>query len=391
MTDPTIAPIAEPARGFSFELLGDDPSCAARRGRVTTTRGTIETPVFMPVGTLGTVKGLTPAQLEELGVEIILGNTYHLYLRPGLDVVEALGGLHRMAAWPRPILTDSGGFQVFSLRHRARIEEHGVTFASHLDGSRHLLTPEKAIAIQETLGSDIMMVFDECPPANATPRKVAAAMERTSRWARRCLDARTREASALFAIVQGGVDHALRRRSAEDLTSLPFEGFALGGLSVGEAREATWESVAAAAPLLPVDKPRYLMGVGTLEDLLVCVGHGVDMFDCVLPTRHARNARIMTADGDFNLRNNTFRLDDRPLGTDCACYTCKHFSRGYLRHLHKANEVLFNTLASLHNVHFLVDLMRSARAAITAGTFTAFAHDALARRGRPAANAPRDP
>lgn len=370
---------------FRFELLGDDGATAARLGRLHTAHGTVETPVFMPVGTLGTVKGLTPAQLEEIGARIILGNTYHLYLRPGMEVVSALGGLHRMAAWPHPILTDSGGFQVFSLRHRARIEEHGVTFASHIDGSPHLLTPEDAIRIQETLGSDIMMAFDECPPAGAPVGAVNRAMERTSRWARRCLAARTREDNALFGIVQGGIDGELRRRSAADLTTLPFEGFALGGLSVGEAREATWDSVAAAAPLLPTAKPRYLMGVGTPEDLLVCVGLGIDMFDCVLPTRHARNARIMTADGDFNLRNAKFRLDDRALDPGCSCYCCKNFSRGYLRHLHKANEVLFNTLASLHNVYYLIDLMRGAREAIAAGSYVAYKRELLARRALGAA------
>ena len=371
---------------FRFELLGDDAATAARLGRVHTAHGTIDTPVFMPVGTVGTVKALTPAQLEELGAEIILGNTYHLYLRPGLEVVAALGGLHRMAGWRHPILTDSGGFQVFSLRHRSRIEEHGVTFASHIDGSPHLLTPEEAIRIQEILGSDIMMAFDECPPAGAAPAHVTAAMQRTSRWARRCLDARTRDDNALFGIVQGGVDASLRRASAADLVPLPFEGFALGGLSVGEAREATWEAVAQAAPLLPADKPRYLMGVGTPEDLLVCVGLGVDMFDCVLPTRHARNARLMTPDGDFNLRNARFRLDDRPVHADCGCYTCRNFSRGYLRHLHKANEVLFSTLASLHNVAYLVDLMRGARLAIARGAYADYQRELLARRAAGAAS-----
>ncbi|TNF24788.1 MAG: tRNA guanosine(34) transglycosylase Tgt [Deltaproteobacteria bacterium] len=370
---------------FRFELTGGDPASGARLGRLHTAHGVVETPVFMPVGTLGTVKGLTPAQLEEIGASIILGNTYHLYLRPGMEVVSALGGLHKMAAWPHPILTDSGGYQVFSLRHRAKIEEHGVTFASHIDGTPHLLTPEDAIGIQETLGSDIMMAFDECPPAGAHTRVVTRAMERTSRWARRCIDARTREDNALFGIVQGGIDAELRRRSAADLTSLPFDGFALGGLSVGESRDATWASVGAAAPLLPADKPRYLMGVGTPEDLLVCTGLGVDMFDCVLPTRHARNARIMTADGDFNLRNARFRLDDRPLSPGCGCYACQHFSRGYLRHLHKANEVLFNTLASLHNVYYLLDLMRGARAAIAAGTFVDYQRELLARRAASAA------
>ncbi|PIE66038.1 MAG: tRNA guanosine(34) transglycosylase Tgt [Deltaproteobacteria bacterium] len=366
---------------FRFDLdLVDDGGTAARRGRIHTAHGVVETPVFMPVGTLGTVKGMTPAQLHEIGAEIILGNTYHLYLRPGMDVVEALGGLHRMAAWDRAILTDSGGYQVFSLRHRSKISEQGVTFRSHIDGSKHLLTPERAVSIQEALGSDIMMAFDECPPANADVRHVRRAMERTTRWARRCVEARRAEGRALFGIVQGGVDEALRQRSAQDITALPFEGFALGGLSVGESREATWESVRVTAPLLPADKPRYLMGVGTPEDLLASIGHGVDMFDCVLPTRHARNARLMTADGDFNLRNARYRLDDRPAHGACGCYTCANFSRGYLRHLHKANEVLFNTLASLHNLYFLIRLVRDARVAIEAGTFASFRAEALARR-----------
>jgi queuine tRNA-ribosyltransferase len=366
--------------GLRFEQLARDPGSEARRGRIHTGHGVIETPVFMPVGTLGTVKSVTPAQLEDMGAEIILGNTYHLYLRPGVEVVEALGGLHRMAGWSRPILTDSGGFQVFSLRDTAKIAEDGVTFRSHLDGSKHLLTPERAIAIQEALGSDIMMAFDECPPADADPARVRRAMERTTRWARRCVDARTREDNALFGIVQGGVNAELRQASAKAITQLPCEGFALGGLSVGETRELTWASVAQAAPLLPASKPRYLMGVGTPEDLLTCVGHGIDMFDCVLPTRNARNARVMTRDGDINLRNARFRLDARPIDADCSCYACTGFSRGYLRHLHKAKEILFATLASIHNLHFLITLMKEAQTAIVAGDYAVFRDDTLHRR-----------
>ncbi len=378
MTQP--APSSTPPRAFGFEVLATDPTTGARRGRVRTPHGTIETPVFMPVGTQGTVKGVTPAQLVELGAEIILGNTYHLYLRPGTEVVGALGGLHRMAAWDRAILTDSGGFQVYSLRDISKVTEDGVTFASHLDGARHTLTPEKAIAIQETLGSDIMMVFDECPPARAERSRVVAAMERTHRWARRCLDARRREDSALFGIVQGGVDLDLRRHSALTLRELPFEGLAIGGLSVGESADLTYATVAATAPLLPEGKPRYLMGVGTPEDLLTCVGHGVDMFDCVLPTRNARNGRILTSRGDLNIRNHRFRTDEQPLDPGCACYTCRHFSRAYLRHLNRSGEMLFATLATLHNLHYFLDLMARARAHIEEGSFAPWRDEALARR-----------
>lgn len=367
---------------FGFELLGTDSGgTAARRGRITTTHGVVETPVFMPVGTQGTVKGLTPAQLEELGAQIILGNTYHLYLRPGMEVVGHLGGLHPMAGWDRPILTDSGGFQVFSLRDRSKISEDGVVFRSHHDGSEHLLTPEKAVQIQETLGSDIMMVFDECPPASADKGAVARAVDRTTRWAARCVAARTREDNALFGIVQGGFDPDERRRSAEALLAMPFEGYAIGGLSIGEGRDITREMVTVTAAMLPADKPRYLMGVGTPEDLLHSVGAGVDMFDCVLPTRNARNARLFTTTGDINLRNSTFRTDERPIEEGCGCYTCSRFSRAYLRHLDRSKEILFSTLASIHNLHVVIDLMRTARQRIEDGTFDSWRQEVLARRG----------
>jgi queuine tRNA-ribosyltransferase len=368
------------AAKVGFEVLHEDVGSRARRGRLHTTHGTVETPVFMPVGTQGTVKGVTPAQLHELGVEILLGNTYHLYLRPGMEVVRALGGLHKMMGWHRAILTDSGGFQVFSLRDLSKIEESGVTFVSHLDGSKQVLTPEIAVGIQETLGSDVVMAFDECPPGGAPIEAVRRAMDRTTRWARRCIDARTREDYQLFGIVQGGIDVALRRASLAALTALPFDGFALGGLSVGESREATWSTIAAIAPEMPADKARYLMGVGTPEDLLISVGHGVDMFDCVLPTRNARNGRLLTADGDLNIRNHRHRLDDRPVDAACQCYTCRNFSRGYLRHLSKAGEILFATLASLHNLHYLLDLMAQARSALDAGTFTSLSDEHLRRR-----------
>ena len=366
---------------FKFEQIETDQGgTRARRGRMSTAHGDIETPVFMPVGTQGTVKSLTPKHLEELGAEIILGNTYHLYLRPGMEVVEHLGGLHAMSGWHGPILTDSGGFQVFSLRDRSKITEEGVLFSSHLDGSKHLLTPEKAIAIQETLGSDIMMVFDECPPAEAKAEGIRDAVDRTTRWAKRCVEARTREDNALFGIVQGGFDPEERARSAHALLQLPFEGYAIGGLSIGEGREITREMVTVTAAMLPEDKPRYLMGVGTPEDLLHSVGAGVDMFDCVLPTRNARNARLFTSEGDINLRNAKFRMDERPIEPGCTCYTCTHFSRAYLRHLDRAKEILFATLTSIHNLHFLIEMMRNARAHISDGDFDNWRTEVLERR-----------
>jgi len=367
--------------GFGFTLVGEDTNTRGRAGVIQTTRGPIETPVFMPVGTLGTVKGLTPAHLEELGASIILGNAYHLYLRPGLEVIEALGGLHRMAGWSRAILTDSGGFQVYSLRNSSKVTEEGVTFRSHVDGSSHLLTPERSIAIQETLGSDIMMVFDQCPPSTASRREVAAAAERTHRWAHRCLDARTREESALFAIVQGGVDPELRRQSWETLSSEAFEGFAIGGLSVGEDPAKMAETVAYTAPALPSNKPRYLMGVGTPEDLLACVSSGVDMFDCVIPSRHARNGRLVTARGDINIRNATHRLSDQPICDRCDCYTCRNFSRAYLRHLNRSKEILFSTLGTIHNLRFYVRLMQRAREEILRGEYESWRDEILAERG----------
>jgi queuine tRNA-ribosyltransferase len=366
---------------FGFELLEmDSGPTRARRGRIRTAHGVIETPVFMPVGTQGTVKSLTPRHLKELGAEIILGNTYHLYLRPGMEVVAHLGGLHAMSGWSGPILTDSGGFQVFSLRDTNTISEEGVLFRSHLDGSKHLLTPEKAISIQETLGSDIMMAFDECPPAEATAQGIRDAVDRTTRWARRCVEARTREDNALFGIVQGGFDPKERQRSAAALLELPFEGYAIGGLSIGEGREITREMVTVSAELLPADKPRYLMGVGTPEDLLHSVGAGIDMFDCVLPTRNARNAKLFTSQGDINIRNAAFRMDERPIEPGCSCYTCSNFSRAYLRHLDRCKEILFATLASIHNLHVLIKMMQSAQARISDGTFQKWRVEVLGRR-----------
>jgi queuine tRNA-ribosyltransferase len=371
-------------KGVHFDTLAEDAATRARAGVLHTPHGPVHTPVFMPVGTQGTVKGLTPAQLEELGAEIILGNTYHLLLRPGIDVISGLGGLHRFAAWPRALLTDSGGYQVYSLLQTAEISDAGVVFRSHLDGARVELTPAIAVAAQEALGSDIMMVLDHCPPAGASRAEVQSAMDRTHRWAEAALACRRRFDTGLFAIAQGGTFADTRRASARALADLPFEGYAIGGLSVGETRTLTWEIVALTAEVLPRDKPRYLMGVGTPEDLLTCVGHGVDMFDCVLPTRNARNGRLLTLGGDLNVRNTRWRTADRPVEEGCACYTCRHFTLAYLRHLERAGEMLFCTLASIHNLHFLLDLMRRARLAILEGRFDAFQREMLARRAEQA-------
>ncbi|RJO65869.1 MAG: tRNA guanosine(34) transglycosylase Tgt [Myxococcales bacterium] len=364
---------------LTFELLHQDSRTAARRGRLRLTHGAVETPAFMAVGTQGTVKALTPAQLEELGAEIILANTYHLFLRPGHERVRQAGGLHRFMGWSRPILTDSGGYQVFSLAERRKVTEKGVTFQSHIDGSRHLLTPELAVEIQEALGSDIAMAFDECPPADAPKAAVAEAVERTSRWAKRCLDARRRGDQALFGIVQGGVHDDLRRAHAEELAALPFDGYALGGLSVGEPIPEMRRITALAAPLLPADKPRYLMGVGTPTDLVESVARGIDMFDCVMPTRHARNGYLFTSQGKLVIKHACYADDLGPLDPRCDCYVCRTFSRAYLRHLFIAKEILAMTLNTLHNLHFYLSLMRDIRRAVEAGTFVSFQAEFHAR------------
>ncbi|NOY44165.1 MAG: tRNA guanosine(34) transglycosylase Tgt [Deltaproteobacteria bacterium] len=364
----------------AFSLLAVDPT-GARRGRLHLAHGTVETPAFMPVGTQGTVKAMTPEELEGLGAEIVLGNTYHLYLRPGCDVIRVFGGLHRFMHWDRPILTDSGGFQVFSLGPLRRIREEGVEFQSHLDGSRHLLTPERVVEVQEVLGSDVMMVLDECPPHTAEPRYLEQSLERTHRWAVRSLAARTRPELALFAILQGGVDPALRRRSAEFLRDHPFDGYALGGLSVGEGQELMLATVEATTPHLPADKPRYLMGVGTPEDIVEAVARGVDLFDCVLPTRTARNGLLFTSRGRLAIKHARFERDPRPPDEACDCYTCRNYSRAYLRHLYKSREILASRLNTLHNLHYYLELMRRIRAAIEAGTYARFVtefRDALA-------------
>ncbi len=356
---------------FGFEETARDGT--ARAGVVTTTHGRIETPIFMPVGTLGTVKAMRPDQLrDEVEAQIILGNTYHLYLRPGLEVVELHGGLHEMMNWDRPILTDSGGYQVFSLEQLRTIEEDGVEFRDHLSGERHFFTPEKVIQIQEVLGSDIMMAFDECPPADASEAYMRESMARTTRWEKRCLEARTRSDCALFGILQGGTSEILRREHVEELCDLPFDGFAIGGLSVGEPSPAMYETVAFTTPMMPADKPRYLMGVGKPEDLVECIAGGVDMFDCVIPTRNARNGHCFTSRGTIKIRNAPYALDTDPLDPDCDCYTCNNFTRAYLRHLYKSREILASHLCSLHNLRYFLNLVRQARRAIVDGNFAEF-------------------
>jgi len=366
---------------FRFELLQRDPGSKARRGRLTLPHGTVETPVFMPVGTAATVKAIAPDDLERIGAQIVLGNTYHLFLRPGHERIRRLGGLHRFMAWDRPILTDSGGFQVYSLSASRKIEEEGVTFRSHIDGSLKKLTPEISIEVQQALGADVIMAFDECPPAQSSRAYHEQSMARTTRWTLRSKAAWDPESgSNLFGIVQGGLFADLRKRHAEELAALDLPGYALGGYSVGEPIPDMYESVSLSAPLLPEEKPRYLMGVGTPEDLVTCVGLGIDMFDCVLPTRTARNARLYTSEGVLHLRNARFADDPEPLDPNCRCYTCENFSRAYLRHLYLAKEILASRLASLHNLTFFCDLMAEARRQIEAGNYAAWSSRWLEER-----------
>jgi len=369
-----------------LELLHRDRGTRARRGRLHTPHGTVETPVFMPVGTQATVKAVGQDDLHALGAEILLGNTYHLMLRPGEELIGSLGGLHRFMAWERALLTDSGGFQVYSLAQNRKITEEGAAFQSHLDGSRWLLSPERSIQIQETLGADVIMAFDECPPSTAERSYLEESLARTTRWLHRCAAAWSRGNSALFGIVQGGLDLALRRRHLAEVCAVELPGYALGGYSVGERPEEMHASVAEVAPLLPEDRPRYLMGVGTPVDLVTAVGAGVDMFDCVLPTRCARNGLLFTTEGRLNLRNRTHARDERPPDLACACYTCRTHSRAYLRHLFAADELLALRLATLHNLHHYLELMRGARAAIEEDRFAAYAGDV---RGRESGRAPR--
>ena len=356
---------------FSFELLASDASTSARRSRLITPRGTIELPTFMPVGTLGTVKGLTVEQVASTGAEIVLGNTYHLALRPGEETVAQLGGLHKMMGWDRPILTDSGGFQVFSLAQMTKVTEEGAIFKSHIDGSRLELTPERSIAIQEALGSDIAMVFDHVVALPNEYQVIREACERSIRWARRCQEAATLDSQIQFAIVQGGLDEDMRVWCAEELAKLEFPGYAIGGLSVGEPPAEMYRILDATCPVLPSDRPRYLMGVGKPIDLLEGIRRGVDMFDCVMPTRNGRNALAFTDEGPLRLRNAKYRTDRRPIQEDCPCLACKH-SRGYIRHLFAAGEMLGPILLSHHNLTYYQRLMQESRQAIEEGRFEAY-------------------
>ena len=347
---------------MSFEKLGEDGR--ARRGRLTFPRGTVETPAFMPVGTYGTVKGMLPRDIKDIGAEIILGNTFHLMLRPGTEVVKAHGDLHDFTQWQGPILTDSGGFQVFSLGEMRKITEAGVTFRSPIDGSPVELSPEIAMQVQRDLGSDIVMIFDECTPYPATEKQASESMELSLRWAARSKQAHAGNPAALFGIVQGGMYGDLREESLAGLVELGFDGYALGGLSVGEPKNEMREVIQHCGALLPAEKPRYLMGVGTPQDIVYAVTQGIDMFDCVMPTRNARNAHIFTSKGLLRLRNKRYRQDTKPLDENCGCYTCQNFSRAYLHHLDKCREMLGAQLNTIHNLHYYQDLMAGLRDAI---------------------------
>jgi queuine tRNA-ribosyltransferase len=366
---------------LEFQKLKTDAS--ARRGRLVLTRGTIETPAFMPVGTYGTVKAMTPEELVGLGAEIILGNTFHLWLRPGTDVIGAHGDLHDFMHWERPILTDSGGFQVYSLGEMRKITEQGVHFRSPVDGARVFMGPEESMRIQRELGSDIVMIFDECTPYPASEAAARASMELSLRWARRSRAAHADNPNALFGIVQGGVYTALRQRSLDGLTDIGFDGYAVGGLSVGEPAEDRWRVLDYLADRLPDDCPRYLMGVGTPEDIVEAVRRGIDMFDCVMPTRNARNGHLFTHAGVVRIRNAAHAADTTPLDPDCDCYTCRNYSRAYLRHLFRCNEILGARLNTIHNLAYYQSLMRSLRTAIDAGRFAAFRDEFYARRELP--------
>jgi queuine tRNA-ribosyltransferase len=367
---------------MKFELLAVDG--LARRGRLTLAHGAIDTPAFMPVGTYGSVKAMAPYELEESGAQIVLGNTFHLWLRPGLEVIRAHGGLHRFMGWEKPILTDSGGFQVFSLGPLRKISEEGVKFASPLNGARLFMRPEDSMQIQHLIASDIAMIFDECTPYPADERQAAASMRLSLRWARRSRAEHDRlgNANALFGIVQGGMFETLRDESLAGLLEIGFDGMAIGGLSVGEPKEDFMRILAHTAPRLPHEKPRYLMGVGTPEDIVFAVGQGIDMFDCVLPTRNARNGHLFTRFGDVRIKNARFKNDTRPLDESCSCYCCRNFTRAYLHHLFRCKEILGARLNTIHNLHYYQTLMRELREAISAGEFSAYAARFAAERSR---------
>ncbi len=359
-----------------FKLLKTDSG--ARAGELTTAHGKVATPVFLPVGSQATVKTLTPTEIRDTGFDMVLANTYHLYLRPGIDVIQELGGLHRFMAWAGAILTDSGGYQVFSLAPLCKIDDAGVTFRSHIDGSQHFFTPELAVSYQEALGADVMMVLDECTAYGDSEAKVRRAMHRTHQWAARCLNARKRDDLALYAIVQGGFSPEMRRESADYLTGLDFPGYAIGGLSVGEPKAVTLPVIETVTAGLPEGKPRYLMGVGAPEDIIEGVARGIDIFDCALPTRVARNGALYTRRGRVNIRRAEYRQRDAPLDSECDCYTCRTFSAAYLSHLFRSDELLALRLATLHNLRFIARLMGEIRSAILDGTFGTYRKDFLA-------------
>lgn len=363
-----------------FTQLARSSGCAARCGEVRTLHGDFPTPIFMPVGTQATVKGVTPENLLELDARIILANTYHLYIRPGHELIRELGGLHRFMNWQRPILTDSGGFQIYSLRDLAKITEEGAAFKSHLDGANLFLSPEDAVAVQETLGSDIMMCLDTCIPYPASREEALAATELTGRWAARSRRAQKQTGQLLFGIVQGGMYADLRARAVEELTEIGFDGYALGGLSVGEPREVMYDMTEQTAALLPDDFAKYVMGVGTPEDLVECVYRGVDMFDCVMPTRNGRNGMLFTSRGRLVIKNAVYYNDPRPVDEECSCYTCRNYSRAYLRHLYMAREIMASQLNTIHNLHYFVNLMAAMRRAIFEDRFEAFRKDFYDRR-----------
>ena len=367
---------------ITYELLHIDKNSGARRGVVHTPHGDIQTPIFMPVGTQATVKAMTPEELkEDVKAQIILANTYHLYLRPGADIIKEAGGLHKFMNWDRPILTDSGGFQVFSLSGLRKITEEGVKFNSHLDGSKHLFTPEKVMKIEEALGADIIMAFDECCPYPSTYEYTKKSMERTTRWAARCKEAHKTENQGLFGIIQGGFYKDLREKSAKDLIELDFPGYAIGGISVGEPKEEFLDILKFTTPLMPEDKPRYLMGVGTPDYLIEAALSGIDMCDCVLPTRLARHGTALTSKGKVVIRNNNYARDWNKLDDECDCYTCRNYTRAYLRHLVKANEILGMRLLSLHNLRFLTKLMERVRIEIERDNLLAFKEEFYKKYG----------
>ena len=368
---------------LEFEIINKSSETRARTGKITTSRGIIETPIFMPVGTLGSVKSLTVEDLEHCSAQIILGNTYHLYLRPGCDVIEHLDGLHKFINWDKPMLTDSGGFQFFSLAKLAKFSNEGVSFQSHIDGSRHFFSPEKAVEIQMILGSDIMMSLDWCIGYPADEKQTAEASEKTTMWAEKGYSYWKENGSknSLFGIVQGGMYTRLRSMSASQLSGFDFPGFAIGGLSVGEPKDLMYEMADYTLPLLKEDKPKYIMGVGTPEDLVELSGMGTDMFDCVMPSRNARNGQLFTSRGNINISNAKYKFDTAPIDDTCSCYTCKNYSRAYLRHLYKSKELLAYRLNTIHNLYYYLDLMKKIRQAIENDSFLKFKNDFYLKRG----------